>query len=245
MCKPWEGGEAMMGREAAPFPLVLIDIDTQFDFLDPDGKRPIANPQVLENLRRLFQWARRGDLTLVSSIDVHRITEPPTDVTAHCLEGTAGIAKLPFTLLPRRILVQTDNTIDLPFDLLTRYKQVLFVKHGNDLTSNPKADRLLTEIEAKHFALFGVGLEESIRSLALSLMARRRVVWLVVDACGYWDVQAADLAARQIEAKGARIITTDELIRLCPPRCARRRRTALPRGLTEEADRSAADTSPT
>jgi len=241
MLKHWEGGEAMIRPRAAPFPLILVDIDTQFDFLDPDGKRPIANPQILNNLRRLFQWIRKSDLTLVSSLDVHRITDQTEGVAVHCLEGTAGIAKLPFTLLPRRILVQTDNTIDLPFDLLTRYRQVLFVKHGSDLTSNPKADRLLTEIEAKHFALFGVGLEESIRSLALSLMARRKVVWLVIDACGYWDEQAADLAARQIEAKGAKIVTTEELTQLRPARAVPRRRTTLPRSVPDQADRSPAD----
>jgi hypothetical protein len=37
-------------------------------------------------------------------------------------------------------------------------------------------------------------------------------VTVVTDACGYWHKPTADLALRQIGAKGANLITVDELL---------------------------------
>jgi nicotinamidase-related amidase len=234
-----EGGEAMLRQRAAPYPNVLLDVDSQVDFLSPDGQRPVRNLETVSNIQRVFHWARHCRLTVISSIDFHRITDPARDVPKHCLAGTAGVNKLSCTLLPRRVLVQTDDTINLPHDLLTRYRQVLFLKRGDDLTRNPKADRLLTEIQVSNFIIVGAGLEESIRILALSLLARRQNVWLVVDACGYWEAQAADLGVKQLAAKGARILTTDELVQIQPDMRRLRRSILLRRKLRKDSDRPA------
>lgn len=236
------GGEAMLRQRAAPYPNVLVDVDTQVDFLTAEGKRPVVDLAVVANIQRVFRWARRYHLTVISSLDIHRPTDPRRDVPVHCLHDTPGAEKMPFTLLPRRLLVQTDDTIHLPPDLLLRYRQVLFVKRGDDLTRNPKADRLLTDMPVASYILFGAGLEESIRVLALELLARRQNVWLVSDACGAWDTQAADLALRQIAAKNGRVLTTDELLQVRPT--ARARRTRPLRRLRNNSD-SPADPSTT
>ncbi len=234
-----DGGEAMLRQRAVLYPNVLLDVDTQVDFLTPDGHRPVTNLSIIPNIRRAFRWARRCRLTVISSIDFHRFTDPTRDVPQHCLADTPGISKLPCTLLPRRTLVQTDDTINLPHDLLSRYRQILFLKRGDDLTRNPKADRLLTEIQVSNFIMLGTGLEESIRFLALALLARRQSVWLVTDACGLWDQQAADLATKQLAAKGARLLTTDELLAIKPDLSKLRRSILLRRKLRHDSDRPA------
>lgn len=206
----------MLRQRAALHPNVLIDIDTQVDFLSAGGKRPVANPSVVENIERVVRWGRRCRVTCISSLDIHRATDPRREVPVHCLAESSGAEKIPSTLMSRRILVQTDDTINLPHDLLMRYRQILFIKRGDDLTCNPKVDRLLTEIQVSNFVVFGVGLEESIRLLALELLARNKSVWVVQDACGYWDAQAADLTLRQIVAKNGRVMTTAELLELKP-----------------------------
>lgn len=235
----FEEGEAMLRQRLAPYPNVLVDIDTQMDFLARNGRRPVNNLDVLENVEKVFHWGRRHRITFISSLDLHRSTDPRRDVPEHCMFGTPGAEKMPLTLLTRRILVETDDTINLPPDVLTRYRQVLFVKRGDDLTRNPKADRLLSEIQASNFILFGVGLEESIRILALELLARKRNVWVVQDACGYWDLQAADLAARQIAAKNGRILTTADLFAIKPD-LRRIRRSLLARRRLRHHSESAA-----
>lgn len=234
-----EGGEAMLRQRALVYPNVLLDVDTQADFLMPDGRRPVHNLAVVPNIQRVFRWARHCRLTVISSIDFHRPTDPVRDVPPHCLAGTPGIGKLGCTLLPRRALVQTDDTINLPHDLLARYRQILFLKRGDDLTRNPKADRLLTEIQASSFIVLGAGLEESIRILALALLARRQNVWLIPDACGWWDEQAADLSIKQLAAKGARILATDELTQIQPDMRRLRRSILQRRKLRKDSDRPA------
>jgi nicotinamidase-related amidase len=229
----------MLRQRAAQYPNVLVDVDSQVDFLTADGHRPVRNLQVVSNIQRVFRWARHCRLTVISSIDFHRITDPVRDVPQHCLAGTPGVNKLSSTLLPRRTLIQTDDTINLPHDLLTRYRQVLFLKRGDDLTRNPKADRLLTEIQVTSFIILGVGLEESIRLLALELLTRRQNVWLVSDACGYWDAQAADLACKQLAAKGARVLTADELLQIKPDMGRLRRSILQRRKLRHDVDRPA------
>jgi hypothetical protein len=105
-----------------------------------------------------------------------------------------------------------DNTLCCPCDLFKRYQQVIFRKRTDDLLSNPKADCFLNLLKTDEFILFGVGLESSVKALALALRARGRRTRIVVDACGYWNKSAADLALRQVVAKGVELITVRELL---------------------------------
>ena len=191
---------------------VLVDVSTQRDFLDAEGALPVQNREaLLPRLRRMMALARAARLPVISSVDTHRETDPLNGVPRHCIEGTTGQQKIPFTLLAQRIVVEADNTIDLPYCVLSRFRQVIFRKQDYDFFSNPKADRLLTELDAGEFVLFGVGLERSVKALALGLLARHKKVAVVIDACGYWSEADADLATRQLRAKGIRITTVDEL----------------------------------
>ena len=168
--------------------------------------------EALAGLRKVMAWARAQHVPVVSSMDTHRPNEPLTGRAVHCLEGSVGQQKLPFTLLRPRRLVETDTTLALPADLLTQYKQVIFRKRSKDFFSNPKADRLLTSLDAMEILVCGVGLESSIRTLVLGLIARQKRVTLILEACGTWNRVDAELAAKLMEARGARIVSPDMLI---------------------------------
>jgi hypothetical protein len=66
-------------------------------------------------------------------------------------------------------------------------------------------------MDAEEFIIFGVGLEQAIRVLALGLLARHKTVTVVGDACGFWSSADADLALRQLGAKAIRVVSTEEL----------------------------------
>ncbi|MGB2985398.1 MAG: isochorismatase family protein [Phycisphaerae bacterium] len=143
-----------------------------------------------------------------------------------CVDDSAGQRKIDFTILSRFAQVEADNTLSCPIDLFRKYQQVIFRKRTDDLLSNPKADRFLTQLPATEFILFGIGVEGSVKALALALLAREKRVTIVVDACGYWSKATADLAMRQIKAKGGRTITVNELLKR---KLDRRRRYPLER----------------
>jgi nicotinamidase-related amidase len=198
------------GRE---FECVLVDVNTQHDFCDPCGAFPVANiPELIPALRRVVAWAKRNHLPLVSSLESHRPLELSDSGTPiHCVDGSCGQRKLSFTLFPARTNIEVDNTFAVPFDLFQRWQQVIFRKRSDDLLLNPKADRLLTQLPVREYLVFGTGLEGSVKAIALALMARGKRVGVVVDACGYWSRGTADLALRQLTAKGAQLVTTAEL----------------------------------
>lgn len=192
---------------------VLIDICTQQDFLKPGSILQVANVEALiPNLREVFAWARSARIPVVSSVESHRATEPANGFPMHCIDGTSGQAKLDFTLISPWVLVETDNYLSLPPGLRKKYHQLIFRKRTHDVLSNPKADRFLTQLKAEEFIIFGVGIERAIKSLALGLLARHKRVAVVTDACGCWSAGDAELATRQLGAKGIRLLTAAELV---------------------------------
>ncbi len=196
------------------FPCVAIDLNTQRDFCQSDGALPVANlDQLIPALRRVIAWVKRNQTPVVSSIEAHREFElSDSGNPIHCVDGSDGQEKIDFTVLANRKYVPSDNTLAVPVDLFASYQQVIFWKRTDDLLSNPKADRLISHAPIGEFLLFGVGLETSIKTLALALMARNKCVTIVSDACGYWSDGTADQAIRQVEAKGAKIVTVDMLL---------------------------------
>lgn len=195
-------------------PCVAIDLNTQRDFCEASRAFPVENLEhLIPALRRVVAWIKRNQTPVISSLEAHREYElSDSGNPIHCVDGSDGQEKLDFTLLDNRKYVPSDNTLALPVDLFASYQQVIFWKRADDLLSNPKADRLISHAPVNEFMLFGVGAESSIKTLALALLARGKKVSVVVNACGYWSEATADQALRQIEAKGATLVTVEQLL---------------------------------
>lgn len=216
-----------VGCDTRDWKRVLIDVCTQFDFLAEGAILQVANRDTLiGHLRQVFDWAEARRVPIVSAVESHRPTEPSNGFPMHCIDGTRGQDKPPFSLLRPWIMVETDNYLCLPPDLRKNYRQLLFRKRTRDVLSNPKADNFLTQLKADDFILFGVGIERAIKSLALGLLSRYKHVTVITDACGYWSAADAELAIRQLGAKHVRLVTTAEITapEPAPRRLARRRR---------------------
>ncbi|MCG3138506.1 MAG: hypothetical protein HJJLKODD_02371 [Phycisphaerae bacterium] len=211
-------------------PFVFIDLNTQRDFLDAGGSCPVLQlDRVRAALSRLFALAQGYHLPVISAIDAHREGEAPNGMPRHCLEGTLGAKKVSSTLLRKRTLIEANNNFDLPLDLLSRYRQVLFIRRTRDLFENPKADRLLSTLEPQSFIVFGVSSERSLQQLVLALLARNKPVSIVPEACGYWNETDGEMSLRQLVAKGAVELPLAELEPLLQQHCTRLRPRSLPR----------------
>lgn len=226
-----EGFLVMLGpRRKSKSERVLVDVSTQRDFLVSNAPMRVTNlSQVVPNIRALMGWARAQQLSVISCIQAYRPGDDLNGRPRHCVDDTTGQKKMPFTLLRKRTMVEVDNSYSVPVDLMSSNHQIIFRKRTENLLSNPKADRLVNELHPDRFIIFGVGLETWIRILALGMLVRRKPVTVVSDACGFWDPVAADLALRQLDAKGVQIVTTDELIVTEPETPRRRTRPVLRR----------------
>jgi nicotinamidase-related amidase len=194
---------------------VLIDINTQKDFLLAGGKCCIRNHRrILGHIRRIMAWARRRNVPVISIADVHSGNDngdPNSFGATCCIDGTEGQKKVRYTLLANRISFAADGNTDLPRDMLRRYKQVILHKRCLDPFDEPRIDRLLSEVQASEFILVGVSVEGDVEETALGLLQRGKRVSVVVDAVGSHNKRESRLALRKMEAKGAKLIETKRL----------------------------------
>lgn len=186
---------------------VLIDINTQRDFLLADGKACIRNHRrVLAHIRRVMAWARYHDIPVISTAEVYP-NNNGSEVD-YCLDGTEGQKKIRYTLLKSRISFPADGSTDLPRDMLRQYRQVILNKRCVDPFDEPRIDRLLSEVRANEFVLVGAVAEGAVMATALGLLQRGKRVTVIVDAVGSRNKREARLAIRKMEAKGARMVET-------------------------------------
>jgi nicotinamidase-related amidase len=192
---------------------ILIDVCTQRDYLATDGACRCLNADATRSsVKRLMALARWARLPAISCVEARRPCEARGLARPDCVIGAPGQRKLPATLLPNRVHVDCDNFLCVPLDLLQHYQQAILVKHHRDPFTNPKLDRLLTEVDTPRFVVFGAGLETSIRLLVLGLLLRGRRVALVRDACGFWNGDEGEMTLRQLEAKNCELLTTPQFI---------------------------------
>lgn len=192
---------------------VFVDMCIQQDYLASDGAHPSLNADLIRgNLRRLMALARWAKVPTLSCVDARRPEDVRGLANADCVIGTPGQRKLAFSLLPSHVLIDSDNCLCVSLDILQQHQQAILAKTHRDPFTNPKLDRLLTEMPTRRFVVFGVSLETSIRLLTLGLMLRHRNVTLIHDACGWWDAEEGEMTLRQLAAKGCELVTTRELI---------------------------------
>jgi nicotinamidase-related amidase len=194
---------------------ILIDINTQKDFLLASGNALIRNhTKVLTNICRLMAWARDGNIRIISTCDVYPNNNGGS-ATRYCLDGTAGQKKIRCTIFNDRASFAADRSTDLPMNLLWRHKQIILHKRCTDPFDEPRIDRVLTEVEADEFILMGTTAEGAVLATALGLLRRGKKVSVVVDAVGWHKKREAKLAFRKMKAKGARLIDTREIAGIC------------------------------
>jgi len=190
---------------------VLIDINTQRDFLLADGNACTTNHRrVLANIRRVMAWARNRHTPVISTCEVYSNNNGGSEIN-YCLDGTEGQKKVSYALLANRINFFADGNTDLPRDLLRRYRQVILHKRCLDPFDEPRIDRLLSEMQASEFILIGACAEGAVQAMALGLLQRGKKVSVITDAIGSHDKRKAKLAFSKMKAKGAAFIETKKL----------------------------------
>jgi nicotinamidase-related amidase len=75
---------------------VFVDVDTQRDFLDPDGTLFIRGAEAIRpNLARLAAFAREHRIPVIATACAHEPDEAdPEPFPPHCLVGTPGADRI-------------------------------------------------------------------------------------------------------------------------------------------------------
>lgn len=195
------------------------DVDTQRDFMLPEGKLYVRGAEKLRpNLRKLYAFARRARLPVVATGDAHLPTDEEMNVwPPHCLVGTEGQKKLPETLYPRAVTVPPDGKVAPP--PLRAGLQVILEKCHLDAFTHPRARELVLRSGIEHWVVFGVLTDYAVRPAVLGLLKLGRRVTVVSDAIVGKAEESSRQAVIEMQAAGADFRTTAAALRgLAPPR---------------------------
>jgi len=197
---------------------VLWDVDTQVDFMLPEGKLYVPGAeQVATAMQRLVEAARAADVVHVASADDHELTddeisaEPDFRMTypPHCLRGTRGARKVP----------ETDQEDPVPIGLgplperYLRGREFLLLKKHFDVFTNPNADRLLAALDPDEIVVFGVATDVCDDAAIRGFLDRGRRVRFVEDAARGLDEGRVAACTAAWRERGVEFTTADQIVR--------------------------------
>ena len=209
------GGLVLSGR-------VLWDVDTQVDFMLPDGKLYVPGAEeTAPAMRRLVEAARAAGLIHVASADDHELTDPEISdepdyqntYPPHCLRGTRGAEKIPETEqgdpLPLSLVPYPPGLVP---DLVSGRREILLLKKNFNVFTNPNTDPLLDALDPDEIVLFGVATDVCDNAAIHGFLQRGRKVRFVEDAARGLDAARVAAVTRAWREEGVPFTSSDEVI---------------------------------
>jgi len=198
----------------APPKIILWEVDTQADFMQPGGKLYVPGAEkIIPNVRRLVNASVETSALLVSTADAHQEGDPEfRRFPPHCLRGSPGARIIPEGLAKKTFTVPNDPSVEVPRDIF-RHFQVVLEKQTLDVFDNPHASELVERLgDEAEYVVFGVATEYCVRCEAKGLLDRKRRVVIVQDAIRPLEPEDGQRALEELRGLGARLITTDEAL---------------------------------
>jgi nicotinamidase/pyrazinamidase len=191
----------------------FMDLDTQRDFMLPGGGLYVPGAErIIPRLRRLFDFARRHGITIVSSADAHTPDDPEfRQFPPHCVQGTEGQKKIDETLLPRPVTIENRVVDRNVLELIRKYQQVILQKQALDVFTNPMTDRLIRALPQRA-VVFGVTTEYCVRHACAGLRRLGVKTVLVTDAICALAPGSGESALAEMERAGVEFITAEMLL---------------------------------
>jgi nicotinamidase/pyrazinamidase len=193
--------------------LFFLDVDTQRDFMLRSGALYVPGAErILPKLRRLFDFARNNEISILSSVDAHGVDDPEfKQFPPHCVQGTEGQRKVDETLLPRPLIFQ-QQPVDrnLP-EVVRRHQQIIVEKQSLDLFSNPIAERLMRVLPPRAI-VFGVATEYCVKMACLGLRRLGVQTVLITDAVRALTPKTEKEAVEEMRQAGVEFIILDALL---------------------------------
>ena len=194
--------------------IAFVDVDTQFDFMNPKGSLYVPGAvEIIPNLKKLMKAARKYGVPIVGSVDAHTSDDPEfEEFPPHCVKGTPGWEKIPETTLAGMIIIPMDA---LPDNVnLSPPGPVILEKkaYRTAIFDSNHAEAAIRATGETRFAVFGVATDYCVGAAARGLLDRDYAVLLVTDAIRAIDQTGGEKTIRELSEKGARLVTTKELL---------------------------------
>ena len=196
---------------------VLWDVDTQVDFMLPEGKLYVPGAEATAPaMKRLVEAARAAGVVHVASADDHELTDSEisehpdysTTYPPHCLRGTRGARKIPET--------EQEDPVPMTLEPLPEHyitgREFLLLKKSFDVFTNPNTERLLELLDPDEIVVFGVATDVCDAAAIRAFLERGRKVVFVQDAARGLDEGRVRSCTRTWREAGVELTTADRVI---------------------------------
>ena len=192
--------------------IFFMDIDTQRDFMLRDGALYVPGAdRMIPKLRRLFDFAKKNDITILSTMDAHTADDPEfQQFPPHCVQGTEGQKKLDDTLLPKPLLFPNKPIDRNLMDAVKKHQQIIVEKQTLDVYGNPICEKLL-RVLPPHAIVFGVATDYCVKTACLGARRLGVKVALITDAIKAITLKGEKEALEEMRRAGVEFITLEAL----------------------------------
>ena len=179
--------------------MILVDVDTQHDFMDPAGALYVPGAErLVDNLAAIVAAAHAHGVPHLATLDTHTPDDPEFAAygfPAHCVAGTPGHAKLAVTAGAR-----------------------VFPKATFDVYTNPAFAEAVAGLAPETALVVGVATDYCVKAAALGLLGQGVAVLLISSELP----ELLHLATRMLVLRDGRLVgelsredaTQDAMMRL-------------------------------
>jgi nicotinamidase/pyrazinamidase len=196
--------------------VLFLDVDTQHDFMDADGKLPVPGAKsIVPNLRKLTTFAVERGVPILATADAHPPGDPEfAQFGEHCVPGTRGQRRIRATSPAARPTAAPDRLAEQVAGLASgRIAQLIIEKQALDVFTVPMTDQALAALRPARVYVYGVATEYCVRAEVLGLRQRGYDVTVVTDALGAVRQEDGEKALAEMRAAGASMADTQTVLR--------------------------------
>ena len=202
---------------------IFWDVDTQYDFIHPDGKLYVPGAEsIVPILGALTDYAHGRGIRIIASADDHvpghrELSATPdwrTTFPEHCMRDTPGQVKISETTLRDQLIIQPELDLGVPDRVRGHDGDILFLKHWFDVFTNANVPAVLDLLRPTRIVLYGVATDVCDKYAIEGLLDRapQAEVSFVVDAARAIHAEEVDALLEAWRRRGVRMVTAAEIL---------------------------------
>jgi nicotinamidase/pyrazinamidase len=205
--------------------LIFWDVDTLYDFMNPDGKLYVTgSEEIVPAVKALTDYAHFNRIPIVASADKHELSDleisdaPDWESTfpPHCMRGTRGQLKIEETQLQNPLVMESElqDPEELAQRVLAHRGDFLLNKHAVDVFTNENVPTLLRALQPEAIVLYGVATDFCNRYAVEGLLRALPEVelYLVSDAVRAIVPKEGERLIAGWRERGVRVVTVREIV---------------------------------
>ena len=203
---------------------IFWNVDTQYDFMKPDGKLSVPGATAIEgNLEYLTKIAAARGITVVNTADYHipkskelsdnpdfKITFPP-----HCMAGTEGAEFIEATKPAKPYVIDWRDTSFDPAQVQWHLNIVLYKDNFDvfNAIGAPHTEKVLNVLNPRKAIVYGVATNVCVDFAVKGLLQRGLQVYVPTDAIKELPGLPLEKVLESWKNGGAQLIRTAEVLK--------------------------------